>query len=163
MVSGLLISLGLTDHGRAIPHRQGNGAVSQSNAQNEAVVRKFFQLLNAEELEGLRALLTEDAAWLPQARDMPGAGDYRGRNVIVDDFLKPIRGLFERGSPSNRILSMASNDALVLVETHGTGKLADGRPYDNRYAWAFEIRDGKVAVIREYLDSYYIVRMFGNP
>jgi hypothetical protein len=51
----------------------------------------------------------------------------------------------------------------VLVETHGTGKLADGRPYDNRYAWAFEIRDGKVAVIREYLDTYYIVRMFGKP
>ena len=136
--------------------------MGQSNAQSEATVRKFFELLNAEDLEGVRALLTEDAAWIPQARDMPGAGEYRGRDVIVDQFLKPIRGLFAKGSPSNRILSMASNDALVLVETHGTGHLNDGRPYDNRYAWAFEVRDGKIAMLREYLDSYYIVRLFGQ-
>jgi ketosteroid isomerase-like protein len=134
--------------------------MGQSN--QETVVRKFFELLNAEDLEGVRALLSEDAAWMPQARDMPGAGEYRGRNVIVDTFLKPIRAMFAPGSPSNRILSMASNGELVLVETHGTGHLKDGRPYDNRYAWAFEIRDGKVAMIREYLDSYYIVRLFGT-
>jgi uncharacterized protein len=136
--------------------------MGQSDAQSEATVRSFFELLNAEDLEGLRALLTENAAWIPQARDMPGAGEYRGRDVIVDQFLKPIRGLFAKGSPSNQILSMASNGALVLVETHGTGRLRDGRPYDNRYAWAFEIRDNRVAMIREYLDSYYIVRLFGT-
>ena len=135
--------------------------MSQSNAQSETVVRKFFELLNAEDLEGVRALLTEDAAWLPQARDMPGAGEYRGRDVIVDQFLKPIRGMLAPGSPSNRILSMASNGELVLVETHGTGHLGDGRPYDNRYAWAFEVRADRIAMIREYLDSYYIVRLFG--
>jgi ketosteroid isomerase-like protein len=78
--------------------------VSQSSTESEAVVRMFFELLNAENLEGIRTLLTEDAAWLPQARDMPGAGEYRGRNVIVDQFLRPIRGLFAKGSPKNRIL-----------------------------------------------------------
>ena len=136
--------------------------MSESNAQSESTVRKFFELLNAEDLEGVRGLLTEDAAWIPQARDIPGAGEYRSRDVIVDQFLKPIRGVFAKGSPSNRILSMASNGALVLVETHGTGHLNDGRPYDNRYAWAFEVRERKIAMIREYLDSYYIVRLFGQ-
>ena len=136
--------------------------MGQANPQSETVVQKFFELLNAEDLEGVRALLTEDAAWIPQARDMPGAGEYRGRNVIVDQFLKPIRGLFAKGSPSNRILSMASNGALVLVETHGTGHLSDGRGYDNRYAWAFEVRGREIAMIREYLDSYYIERLFGQ-
>ena len=137
--------------------------MGESNQPSEAVVRKFFELLNAEDLEGVRALLTADAGWVPQARDMPGAGAYHGRDVIVDEFLKPSRGLFAKGSPSNRILSMASSDALVLVETHGTGHLSDGRPYDNRYAWAFEVRSGQIAMIREYLDSYYIVRLFGKP
>jgi len=137
--------------------------MDESGAQSEAVVRRFFDLLNAEDLKGIRALLSEQVAWVPQARDMPGAGEYRGRNVIVDEFLKPIRGLFAKGSPRNRILSMASKDSLVLVETHGTGQLSDGRPYDNRYAWAFEVHAGKVDMIREYLDSYYIVRLFGKP
>jgi ketosteroid isomerase-like protein len=71
--------------------------VGQSNTQSEAVVRTFFELLNAENLEGIRSLLTEDAAWIPQARDMPGAGEYRSRDVIVDQFLKPIRGMFATG------------------------------------------------------------------
>ncbi len=135
----------------------------QTNDTSEQVVRRFFALLNAEDLEGIRSLLTEDAAWLPMAKDMPGAGEYRGRDVIVDEFLKPIRGLFAKGSPSNRIVSLAANGSLVLVETHGTGQLKDGRPYDNRYAWGFEIRDGRVAELREYLDSHYIVGLFGNP
>jgi uncharacterized protein len=136
--------------------------MGEANRQSEAVVLQFFERLNAEDLEAVRALLSEDAAWLPQARDMPGAGEYRGRNVIVDDFLRPIRGLFAAGSPHNRIISMASNADLVLVETHGTGSLQDGRPYDNRYAWAFQLRDGRIAEIREYLDSYYIVRLMGT-
>ncbi len=136
--------------------------MSDSTDPNQAVVTRFFERLNAEDLEGIRAMLTEDAAWLPQARDIPGAGEYRGRDVIVDEFLKPVRGLFATGSPSNRILSIASNGPLVMLETHGTGSLKDGRPYDNRYCWAFVVREGKVAEIREYMDSHYIARLFGG-
>ncbi len=133
---------------------------SHSSDASQSVVRAFFDRLNAEDLEGVRALLTDDAAWLPQARDIPGAGEYRGRDVIVDVFLAPIRGLFADGSPRNQILSIASNGPLVMLETHGTGFLKDGRTYDNRYAWAFVVRDAKVAEIREYMDSHYIARLF---
>src|SRR5262245_35653036 len=105
--------------------------MNATQTNNQALARAVFATLHPEALEGIRAMLTDDAAWLPQAKDMPGAGSYRGRDVIVDEFLRPIRGLFERGSPSNRIVSMAANGPLVLVETHGTGKLKDGRPYEN--------------------------------
>jgi ketosteroid isomerase-like protein len=125
-----------------------------------ATVRHFFDLLNAEDYDGLRALFTQDAAWLPQQKDMPGAGEYRGRDVVLDTFLIPIRKLFAGTDPQNQILSIASNGSTVLVETHGTGTLADGRPYDNRYAWGIEVRDGQVAEIREYMDSAYIVALF---
>jgi ketosteroid isomerase-like protein len=126
----------------------------------EATVRHFFDLLNAEDYDGLRALFTQDAAWLPQQKDMPGAGEYRGRDVVLDTFLIPIRKLFAGRDPQNQILSIASNGATVLVETHGTGTLADGRPYDNRYAWGIEVREGQIAEIREYMDSAYIVALF---
>jgi ketosteroid isomerase-like protein len=77
--------------------------MSDSSTQSEVVVRKFFELLNAEDLEGIRALLSEEAAWCRRRVTCPGAGEYRGRDVIVDTFLKPIRGLFAKGS-RNRIL-----------------------------------------------------------
>lgn len=124
-------------------------------------VRHFFNLLNAEDYAALREAFTEDAAWLPQQKNMPGAGEYRGRDVILDTFLIPIRKSFAGADPQNEILSIAANGSTVLLETHGTGALADGRPYDNRYAWAFELRDGKVAEVREYMDSAYIVDLFG--
>ena len=42
--------------------------MGESGTQSEAVVRRFFDLLNAEDLEGIGALLSEDAAWVPEAR-----------------------------------------------------------------------------------------------
>ncbi len=94
---------------------------------------------------------------------MPGAGEYRGRDVIVDEFLKPIRGMFAEGSPSNRDpVDGLEGPAGAGRDARHRASLSDGRPYDNRYAWAFEVRDGKIAEIREYLDSYYIVRLFGK-
>lgn len=134
--------------------------VQAANAA-EQVVLDFHATLNRNDLEGVRALLSEDASWIPQVRDIPGAGEYRGRDTIVDVFLAPIRGHFANGGPTNEILSIASGGALVMCETHGTGALADGTPYDNRYAWAFEVRDGKIAAIREYMDSHYVARLFG--
>jgi len=57
----------------------------QTNDTSEQVVRRFFALLNAEDLEGIRSLLTEDAAWLPMAKDMPGAGEYLTISAIIKD------------------------------------------------------------------------------
>jgi ketosteroid isomerase-like protein len=49
-----------------------------------------------------------------------------------------------------------------MVETHSGGYLADGRPYNNLYAWAVEVRDGKVYALREYFDSHYVVGLFAS-
>ena len=48
----------------------------------------------------------------------------------------------------------------VVCESHATGHKADGKPYNNRYAWVFELRDGKVLNIREYMDSLYVAKFF---
>ena len=38
----------------------------------------------------------------------------------------------------------------------------DGREYFNRYAWAVTVKDGLVFSIREYMDSYYVSKLFGT-
>lgn len=134
--------------------------MGQSNTQSEAVALTFFKLLDSDDFDGMHELLADDAAWLAQAVDLPGAGEIRGNTVIVDELLKPYSALFTT-LPSNSIISMASNGDLVLVETRAKGILRDGRAYENRYAWAIEVRGGKIAVIREYLDSHYVARMLG--
>jgi uncharacterized protein len=131
-----------------------------ADTESERLVLKFFATLSTGNLEAVRELLHEQATWTPQVRDVPGAGVHKGRRGIVDEFLQPVRGLFRPGDPKVIIDSVGSKGSLVFVESHSDGKLADGRPYENLYAWAVEVRDGKIFAIREYFDSHYVMGLF---
>ena len=130
---------------------------------NERLVLRFFEVLSAGDLEAVRELLHEEVTWKPQIRDVPGAGVHRGKKGIVDDFLRPIRGLFRPGDPKVIVDTIASKGSLVIAEARGIGKIADGRDYDNLYAWAFDLQDGKILAIREYVDSHYVINLLGGP
>lgn len=131
----------------------------EARTDSERVVLKFFETLSAGDLEGVRGMLHEEATWKPQMRGVPGAGLHRGRKGIVDDFLVPVRGLFRPGDPKIFVDTIASRGPFVMVESHSGGCLADGRPYENLYAWAVEVRDGKIYALREYFDSHYVMEL----
>jgi ketosteroid isomerase-like protein len=133
----------------------------RADNENERLVLEFFTVLSTGELERVRPLLHDEVTWTPQVRDIPGAGVHRGKKGVIDEFLAPVRGMFAPGDPKTTVDSIASKGPLVLVESRGLGKLADGRTYENRYAWAIEIRDGRVFAIREYMDSFYVAKLFG--
>lgn len=127
-----------------------------SPKKNEQIVRTFFRTLSTGNLEKLRPLWHRNGSWKVMVTGIPGAGEYKGRDVIIDQFLKPIRGMFKPGDPKVKITSIVCQGNLVACETHTTGTFADGRPYDNLYCWVLEIRDGLVYRLREYMDSYYV-------
>jgi uncharacterized protein len=127
----------------------------------EQVVLDFFTTLNTGDLERIRATFHPDATWQPMVEGVPGAGIHGPRDNIVDKFLGPVRGLFVPGDPKNVIDHMASSGDLVMCETRGSGTLLDGRKYNNRYSWSVEVKDGKIFRIREYMDSHYVVTLFG--
>ena len=131
----------------------------EGETESERLVLRFFATLSAGDLEGVRRMLHEAATWKPQVRAVPGAGIHRGPCGIVDDFLTPIRGLFRPGDPKILVDSIASRGNFVMIESHSGGCLADGRPYENLYAWAVEVREGKIYALREYFDSNYVVQL----
>ena len=135
----------------------------RADNENERLALEFFTVLSTGELERVRPLLHDEVTWIPQVKDIPGAGVHRGKKGVIDDFLAPVRGMFAPGDPKTTVETIMSKGPLVMVESRGLGKLADGRTYDNHYAWAVEIRDGKVFAIREYMDSHYIATLFGTP
>jgi ketosteroid isomerase-like protein len=134
----------------------------RAETDSERLVLHFLATLSAGDLEGIRLMLHEEATWKPQVRSVPGAGIHRGPAGIVDDFLMPIRGLFRPGDPKIIVDTIASKGPLVMVESHSGGCLADGRPYENLYAWAVEVRDGKIHALREYFDSHYVVELMAT-
>ena len=134
----------------------------EAKTDSERIVLQFFATLDAGDLEGVRTLLHEEATWTPQMRDVPGAGVHRGKRGIVDEFLAPVRGLFRPGDPKIFVDTIVSGGSLVMLESHSGGCLADGRPYQNLYAWAVEVNDGKIHAIREYFDSHYVVGLMST-
>jgi ketosteroid isomerase-like protein len=131
----------------------------EARSESERLVLRFFATLSAGDLEGVRRLLHAEATWQAQVRSVPGAGVHRGPGGIVDDFLTPIRALFRPGDPQILIDTIASRGDFVMLESHSGGYFADGRPYENLYAWAVEVRDGKIYALREYFDSHYVMQL----
>ena len=125
--------------------------------QNEQIVRNFFKILSTGELESIRKTLHADASWTPMVKNVPGAGVHARRDVIVDKFLAPVRGLFEDGDPKTTIDNIFAKGNVVCVESRGKGKLRNGKIYDNQYCWVIEVKDGLVWRIREYMDSHYVM------
>jgi hypothetical protein len=134
----------------------------ETEERNKELVRSFFETLSAGDLEGVRGLFHEDAVWTVVARDIPGAGEHRGRDEIVDGFLTPIRGLFEPGDPKVDITHLVAEGAWVVVEGKGRGRFGNGTPYDNTYVFLLELEDGKVRTLREYMDTQYVSTLVGT-
>jgi ketosteroid isomerase-like protein len=133
----------------------------QADTDNERLVLEFFSVLSAGNFARLSEMLHDEATWTPMIRGIPGAGVHRGKSGIIDEFLVPVRGMFRPGDPKTTVDTICSKGSLVLTESRGSGQVADGRPYENQYAWAFEIRDGKILAVREYMDSLYVATLFG--
>jgi hypothetical protein len=135
--------------------------MAQARTPQEQQVLDFFRILSSGELEAIRKTLHPDAQWRPMVENIPGAGVHGPRDVIVDQFLAPVRGMFAPGDPKTTIDTIVSAGDFVMCESRGEGKLSDGRTYSNRYAWAIELKDGLVYRIREYMDSHYVATLFG--
>ena len=125
----------------------------QTNAE---LVRAFFETLSTGDLERVRPLFHEDATWRVMAGGIPGAGTHVGRDVIVDEFLAPVRGMFVPGDPKVVIDNLIAEGPLVAVEARGQGRFADGRDTATRTPSCSSSTAALIRSLREYLDSFYI-------
>ena len=49
----------------------------------------------------------------------------------------------------------------VFVEAEGESRTQNGLDYNNRYGIVLRLKDGKIAEIREYMDTELVKRIFG--
>ena len=87
----------------------------------ERTVAAFFAALGAEDWEATRALMDQNVLWSVMARGVPGEGSHRGADAIFE-FIRPIRALFEPGSPQITLRTLVSSGNLVIMESHGGGR-----------------------------------------
>jgi ketosteroid isomerase-like protein len=126
--------------------------------RNKQLVRAFFETLSTGDLDRVSAFFDGDSVWeMPWVKDdLPGAGTHVGVKGIVDEFLAPVRGMFEPGDPKVEIQNIVAEGASVVVEAVGRGRFRNGTPYENFYAFVIEVDGDKIRRMREYMDSYYV-------
>lgn len=123
-------------------------------AENKKVVLGFVEALSSGHIEAAKAALADDVTWwIPGS--LPVSGTHRGKKVIFEDFLGQAQALFQPNSVSIQVRNAIGEGDLVAVEWVARGKSAKGNPYENYYHLMFELKNGKIQAIREYVDTLY--------
>jgi len=96
---------------------------------------------------------TQVALGLGRAED---AGPPRGPNDLDHDAIVAFMAWnFARffGAVENTFRTVVAEDDVVVVEHRLSATLPNGRPYVNDYCFVYEVKQGKVWRIREYMDT----------
>lgn len=119
--------------------------------ENKALVREYFRRMQAGE-PTVADLMADDVTWwVPQSSEL--GGTHRGKAAVlglmgkgVDLYQLPLEVTLEE---------MVAERDWVCVQLTIDAKTAAGRPYHNDYHFAFRVRDGRIAAVREYVDTKY--------
>ena len=118
-------------------------------------VQRYLDALLAGDVDVIRDSFAEDATWSMHG-DLPIAGPWKGRDQIVDDFLRTIGGsLFEPGTQTFEFPTLIAEDDTVVLEWRVHARASTGADYHNEYCGVFIVRDGRIETVREYLDTRY--------
>ena len=122
--------------------------------RNRATAQRFFDLFSASDIDGVLALMTDDATWrIPGKKELaPTAGVYT-KERIGRLFRRMIEGL-TTGLRMTVLSSVAEGDRVAL-EVVSSGDLKNGRQYRQEYHFLMEFRDGRISAVREYLDTQH--------
>jgi ketosteroid isomerase-like protein len=121
---------------------------------NKATAQRFFDLFSASDLDGVMALMTDDATWrIPGKKELtPTAGVYT-KERIGRLFRRMLDNL--TGGLRMTVLSSIAEGDRVALEVTSSGDLKNGRLYRQEYHFIMEFRDGKISAVREYLDTQH--------
>lgn len=118
--------------------------------QNVQTVKSFLAAVGAGDRESLLALAADDIEWVIPGEGWPLAGTHRG-HVGVARLLETASATMETSTEVREIVAQGDR---VLVIGVATGKMkATDRSFADEWVFAITVRDGKLASIREYVDT----------
>jgi len=120
-----------------------------SAQDNKRIVEKFFEAMNNGDVDGIVGAY-HDEGYLWTKGGTLISGKYSKDEVqaaaggIYDAFPEGI---------SFTIANMTAEGDRVAVEATSRGQHVSGQLYENEYHFLFELKDGKVVALKEYMDT----------
>jgi uncharacterized protein len=134
---------------------------------NKQLVMKAWREFATRDADRVRAVFTPDAEWLAPpgnatALALDGTHHLVGRERIVRFLTSEFGTVFVADVTIDFGGVYADCDSdTVIVEERMRATLANGGHYDNDYCFIFELKDGRIRRVREYMDTQRGAEMFG--
>jgi uncharacterized protein len=122
-------------------------------AEAKKLVKTYFKRIQTGDPR-LPEMLADDITWwVPPGSDM--AGTYVGKAKVLELMGSGV-GLYDASSPLViDVEEMVAEGNTVCVQFVLSAKTAKGRDYRNHYHFVFKIKRGKIAHVKEYVDTKY--------
>lgn len=127
----------------------------------KVVVRDFLATFSRGDVDGVLDRMAEDATWWVSGglEGMSGSYDKKPFGAL----LRGATAMYVDGALRITPTSLIAEGNMVAVEAEGFAIMTSGRVYCPRYHLLFEIADGKVAAVREYMDTMHAWEVFFKP
>ena len=127
-----------------------------STQENVQTVKDFFAAMGSGDKQRLLALSAEDIKWIIPGEDWPLAGTHRGHAGLAD-VLQNASEKVETSFPEPPEF-VAQGDRVMVVGV-ATGKIkATNKPFKDDWVFAITVRNGKLTIVREYVDTQALAR-----
>ncbi|MFM0696935.1 nuclear transport factor 2 family protein [Paraburkholderia graminis] len=124
--------------------------------ENIQIVKDFFAAIGSGDKQGLLALVAEDIEWVIPGEDWPLAGTHRGHAGLAKMLQKASEEVEMTYPKPPEFVGQGDR---VLVVGVATGKIkATNRTFKDDWVFAITVRNGKLANIREYIDTQALAR-----
>jgi ketosteroid isomerase-like protein len=111
--------------------------------------------------DAARDLLAEDAQWhLPPTTEIPGVavdGVVHGRDAI-HGIQQRAREIYDAPTIRTTLRNLLADGDWVTLQYRMECRAANGNPYEQEYAFLFEVHDGRVTTIWDYYDTALVER-----
>jgi ketosteroid isomerase-like protein len=124
--------------------------------ENVQIVKDFFAAMGRGDKQGLLALSAEDIEWIIPGEDWPLAGTHRGHAGLAA-LLQKASDTVETSFPKPPEFVAQGDRVLVVGFARGKVK-ATNKMFEDDWVFAITVRNGKLAKIREYVDTQALAR-----
>ncbi len=122
-----------------------------SSESNKQMVVATWQAFLKGDIKTAFANMSDDVSWLVPGTTPGVSGVKKGKPAILE-FMGGVGKVFPEGLQTEIRRTYADGDSVILELTN-RGKVSNGKQYENEYCFVFELENGKVRRIREYLDT----------
>ncbi|MGE3744777.1 MAG: nuclear transport factor 2 family protein [Sphingomonadaceae bacterium] len=124
-------------------------------------VSNFLATFSRGDVDGVLDALADNATWWVSGRLEGMSGTYD--KASFGPLLRGATALYVEGALRITPTSMVAEGDRVAVEAEGFATMTSGRIYKPRYHFLFEVENGKVRCVREYMDTMHAWETFFKP